>query len=118
MTRKYPVIFEWSGKNFGGYAPDILGCMATAKTLPKMRELLKEALEAHLQWMADDGDKIPSPSESVIVDMEPDVEFPQPRGYYVVVETLDIKLPKVKLVKTPVRKIKHTTAKRRTLQAA
>jgi predicted RNase H-like HicB family nuclease len=119
MTRKYPVIFEWGGKNFGGYAPDIPGCVATAKTLPKMREMLKGALEAHLQWMASDGDTIPVPSDRVTVDMEPDAEFPQPRGYYVVVETLDVKLPKAKVAKTPIRTLKKpVTTKRRALQAA
>jgi predicted RNase H-like HicB family nuclease len=119
MTRKYPVIFEWSGKNFGGYAPDIPGCMATAKTLPEIKKLLKGALEAHLKWMFDDGDALPCASDTVTVDMEPDAEFPQPRGYYVVVETLEIKMPEAKVAKTIVsRSKKSTTTKRRTLQAA
>ncbi len=96
MTRQYLVIYEWSGKNFGGYAPDIPGCMATAKTLPKMRLMLKGALEAHLQWMQDDGDPIPDPTDEVTVDMKPDPEFPNPPGYYVIVEPLQLTMPKKK----------------------
>ncbi len=116
MTREYPVIYEWAGKNFSGYAPDVAGCAATAKTLPLMRSALKGALEAHLQWMKDDGDAIPSPSESVTVDMEPDREFSQPKGYYVIVERLNIAMPKSKSAKPKLTK--RVGTKRRVLQAA
>ena len=118
MTRQYPVVYEWSGKNFSGYAPDVPGCMATAKTLDLIRSMLKGALESHLQWMQDDGDPIPNASDEVTVDMEPDAEFPQPRGYYVIVERLSITMPKAKATKPKLNKVKTTTTKRRTLQAA
>jgi predicted RNase H-like HicB family nuclease len=118
MTRQYPVVYEWSGKNFSGYAPDVPGCMATAKTLDLIRTMLKGALESHLQWMQDDGDPIPNASDEVTVDMEPDAEFPQPRGYYVIVERLSITMPKAKAAKPKLNKVKTTTTKRRTLQAA
>ena len=45
--------------------------------------------EAHLKWVAEDGNSIPDPSETVtyrIWNLIP--EFIQPRGYYVVVEKL------------------------------
>jgi predicted RNase H-like HicB family nuclease len=100
MTRQYPVVYEWAGKNFSGYAPDIEGCMATGKTLPKIRALLKSALEAHLQWLQDDGDPIPAASDQVTVDMEDDAEFPHDPGYYVIVEKLDISMPKRKRAST------------------
>jgi predicted RNase H-like HicB family nuclease len=120
MTQEYPVIYEWTGKNFSGYAPDIAGCMATARTLPLMRASLKAALEAHLQWMKDDGDPIPCPSGTVTVDTKPDKEFPQPRGYYVIVEKLNVTMPTSKSAKTTkptLTRIKRATTKRRTLQA-
>ena len=118
MTRQYPVVYEWTGKNFSGYAPDVAGCMATAKTLPLMRSALKGALEAHLQWMHEDGDVIPTASDAVTVDMEPDAEFPQPRGYYVVVERLSVSMPKPKASTRRISKVKRVAARRRTLQAA
>ncbi|HEX9199160.1 MAG TPA: type II toxin-antitoxin system HicB family antitoxin [Acidobacteriaceae bacterium] len=118
MTRQYPVVYEWAGKNFSGYAPDIAGCVATAKTLPLMRSALKGALEAHLKWMAEDGDPIPAASETVTVDMEPDAEFPPPRGYYVVVERLSISMPKPKTSKRRITGVKRVATKRRALQAA
>ena len=118
MTQQYPVIYEWTGKNFSGYAPDVAGCIATAKTLPLVRSALQGALEAHLQWMKNDGDFIPSPSEAVTVDMESDKEFPQPRGYYVIVELLNIAMPNSISSKPNLTRIKRTPTKRRTMQAA
>ena len=100
MTRKYPVIYEWGGKNFSGYAPNIAGCVASARTLPKMRAELKSALEAHLQWMKNDGDTLPQASMSTTVDMTEDREFPNPPGYYVVVEWLEVAMPKAKQRRT------------------
>jgi predicted RNase H-like HicB family nuclease len=118
MTRQYPVVYEWAGKNFSGYAPDIPGCAATAKTLPKMRSVLKGALEAHLQWMKDDGDPIPAASDAVTVDMEPDAEFPQPRGYHVIVEMLSVSMPNPKRSKSRRTRITRVAPKRRVLQTA
>ncbi len=118
MTREYPVVYEWAGRNFSGYAPDIGGCAATASTLSEIRSKLKGALEAHLQWMSNDGDRIPAPSETVTVDMEQDAKYPRPRSYYVVVEKLSIALPRAKALKRRLRKAKPLTGKRRTLPAA
>jgi predicted RNase H-like HicB family nuclease len=118
MTRQFPVVYEWTGKNFSGYAPDVPGCIATGKTLDLIRTLLKGALESHLQWMRNEGDPLPTPSDEVTVDMEPDAEFPHPRGYYVVIERLGITLPKTKAAKPKLTQAKPVTTKRRTLQAA
>jgi predicted RNase H-like HicB family nuclease len=112
------VVYEWAGKNFSGYAPDVPGCAATARTLPLMRSALRGALEAHLPWLATDGDPIPSASDTVTVDMEQDSEFPQPRGYYVVVEKLNISMPKPKTANSRSARVKRPTPKRRALQAA
>jgi len=117
MTKQYPVVYEWAGKNFAGYAPDVPGCMATAPTLRRMRTLLKSTLEAHLKWISDDGDTIPAASEKVTVDLDPDTKLP--RGYYVIVEKLDVTIPKQKTAKPNLNRLrKRVTAKRRTLQAA
>jgi len=83
-----------------------------------MRTMLKDALESHLRWMHDEGDPIPSASDEVTVDMEPDAEFPHPRGYYVVVERLSVTMPKAKAAKPRLTKVKTATTKRRSLQAA
>ncbi len=104
MTKKYPVVYEWGGRNFSGFSPDVPGCIATAKTLSKIRERLAGALESHLEWMKKDGEQEPPASATTTVDLQNDPEFPNPPGYYVVVEWLDIKLPKARTKKTPTRK--------------
>ena len=104
MTRKYPVLYEWGGKNFSGFSPDVPGCMATAKTLNKIREQLTGALESHLRWMQNDGEVLPEASTSTVVDMQNDPEFPTPPGYYVVVEWLEVTLPKAKIKRSVPRK--------------
>ncbi len=98
MTREYVAVYEWAGKNFSGYIPDVPGCAATAKTLNKMRSALQGALESHLQWLMNDGEPIPEASALVTVDLADDPEFPNPVGYYVVVERLAVTLPKKKRV--------------------
>lgn len=59
MKRRFLVIYEQGKRNYGGHAPDIPGCCSTGKTLKKMREMMREALEFHLEGMAEDGDEMP-----------------------------------------------------------
>ena len=56
--------------------------------------MLREALEAHLQWLQKDGDDIPIASPVVTVNLKDDPDFPNPLGYYVVVEQLEVSLPR------------------------
>ena len=61
MKKRFLVVYEHGKRNYGGFAPDIPGCISTGKTLPEMRRLMREALEAHLEFMAADGDPMPTP---------------------------------------------------------
>jgi len=93
MTRKYLVVYEWAGKNFSGYSPDVPGCVSTGRTLPSMRKNMREAIESHLQWMYDDGDPLPEATAKTVVYEDEDDEFPLPPGYYFIVEKLEVTLP-------------------------
>ena len=57
-----PVIFERTHTGYSAYSPDVPGCVAAARTLPSTRKLIREALEFHLEGMAEDGDELPQPS--------------------------------------------------------
>jgi predicted RNase H-like HicB family nuclease len=61
MKQRFLVVYEHGMRNYGGFAPDIPGCCSTGKTLTKIRSLMREALETHLEWMASDGDPMPLP---------------------------------------------------------
>jgi predicted RNase H-like HicB family nuclease len=61
MTKDFLVIFEKGNSGFGAEAPDIPGCFAVGPTLDAARERFIAAAQAHLEWLASDGDPIPEP---------------------------------------------------------
>ena len=65
MKRTYAVVFERSPNNYAAYAPDIPGCVATARTWDKMQLMIREALAFHFQGLAERGEPIPEPSMSL-----------------------------------------------------
>ena len=70
--RRYLVVLEKGESNYGAYLPDLPGCVALGDTPEETLALMREALEAHLAGMAEDGDPIPEPtttSEYVEVDL-------------------------------------------------
>ena len=56
---KYLVIIEKGGSNYSAYSPDILGCIATGGSIEKTLENMREAVEFHLEGMAENGEAIP-----------------------------------------------------------
>jgi predicted RNase H-like HicB family nuclease len=63
MTMRYTIIIEHGPKNFSAYAPDFPGCVAAADTEKETLNLMKEALEMHIEDMRERGESIPQPSE-------------------------------------------------------
>ena len=48
---KYLIIYEKSNKGWGAYAPDLPGLGAAGKTLDEVKELIREAVEFHVEGM-------------------------------------------------------------------
>ena len=92
MRQRYLVVYEHGKRNFSGFAPDVPGCISTGKTLAMMRRMMREALEAHLQWMADDGDPLPFPKTRSVEFTEEDLSVADPEHYFIV-ESLEIEMP-------------------------
>ena len=59
---KYLVIYEKSSTGLGAYAPDLPGLCVAGATLDEVKELIREAMEFHLEGMRQHGDPIPAPS--------------------------------------------------------
>lgn len=59
---KYLVVYEKSTTGWGAYAPDLPGLGVAAPTLDEVKELIREAVEFHLEGMREHGDPIPLPS--------------------------------------------------------
>jgi len=48
---KYLIIYEKSNLGWGAYSPDLPGLGAAGKTLDEVKELIREAVEFHLEGM-------------------------------------------------------------------
>lgn len=62
---RYAIVIENAGGNFSAYVPDLPGCVATGETIPEVEQLIREAIEFHLEGMREDGTPIPPPSSRV-----------------------------------------------------
>lgn len=56
------MIYEKSATGWGAYAPDLPGLGVAAETLDEVKDLIREAVEFHLEGMRQNGDSIPAPS--------------------------------------------------------
>ena len=59
---RYLVVIEKSTRNYSAYSPDVPGCAATGRTLDETARNMHEALEGHLDVMAEHGDPAPEPT--------------------------------------------------------
>jgi predicted RNase H-like HicB family nuclease len=63
--KRYAVVIERAASNYGGYVPDLPGCVATGSTVEETERLLRQAIEMHLEGMREDGIPAPEPSSQV-----------------------------------------------------
>jgi predicted RNA binding protein YcfA (HicA-like mRNA interferase family)/predicted RNase H-like HicB family nuclease len=63
--KRYAIVIEDAGTNLAAYVPDLPGCIATGRTKEEVEQLIREAIELHLEGMAEDGLAVPEPSSQV-----------------------------------------------------
>lgn len=68
---QYLVVIEKGESSFGAYVPDLPGCIAAAESEAEVRQLIREAIEFHIEGLREKGQPVPSPSSSSTL-----VEFP------------------------------------------
>ena len=56
---KYLVVIEKAKGNYSSYSPDVLGCISAGDSIEETRQNMKDALQAHIQGMVEDGEGIP-----------------------------------------------------------
>ncbi len=66
---KYTIVIEKATNNYSAYAPDLPGCVAAADTHYEVIELMREAIEFHLEGLRRDGDPVP-PSQTTATQIE------------------------------------------------
>jgi predicted RNase H-like HicB family nuclease len=62
---KYTVFFEATATGYSAHVPDLPGCAAAAATLEETRQLIREAIEFHIEGMRLHGDIVPEPTEHI-----------------------------------------------------
>ena len=60
----YVVIVEKGKSAYGAYVPDLPGCVAVGETRDEALQLIREAIEFHLEGLREDGLPVPAPSSS------------------------------------------------------
>ncbi len=61
----YAIVIEQAETSFGAYVPDLPGCVAVGDSEEEVRELIRAAIEFHLDGMREDGEPIPQPASRV-----------------------------------------------------
>ena len=73
---RYAIVIEREGASFGAYVPDLPGCVAIGESEDEVRQLIREAIEFHLEGlMEDDSRELAMISEKALaVDWNRDEE--------------------------------------------
>ena len=70
MKLKYAVVYERTPNNYSAYSPDVPGCVGAADTWNEIQEMIREAIEFHIEGMIEHGESVPEPTMSIRDAME------------------------------------------------
>lgn len=62
---EYLVIVEQGDSSYGAYVPDLPGCVAVGETRDEAMELIREAIELHIESLRENGEPVPVPHSFV-----------------------------------------------------
>ena len=62
---KYVVVIEKGESSYGAHVPDLPGCIAVGDTKEEVLELIKEAVELHIDGLKADGEAGPAPASEI-----------------------------------------------------
>ena len=65
MKLTYTVVIEQTPSNYAAYAPDVPGCVSTAKSWDEMLAMIREALTVHIEILIEYGNPLPEPTMSI-----------------------------------------------------
>ena len=67
---RYMVVIERGEKSWGAHVPDLPGCVAVSETRDEVLQLVREAIDFHIEGLRQDGLPVPPPlSESEFVEI-------------------------------------------------
>jgi len=62
---EYVVIVEQGDTSFGAWVPDLPGCVAVGETRNEAIDLIREAIEMHIESLRENGEPVPPPHSFV-----------------------------------------------------
>jgi predicted RNase H-like HicB family nuclease len=62
---EYVVILEQGETSIGAYVPDLPGCVAVGETRDEALQLIREAIELHIESLRENGEPVPPPHSFV-----------------------------------------------------
>ncbi len=62
---EYVVIVEQGDTSFGAYVPDLPGCVAVGESRDEAMQLIREAIEMHIESLRENGESVPPPHSFV-----------------------------------------------------
>ena len=62
---EYVVIFEQGKTSVGACVPDLPGCVAVSETRVEAMQLIREAIELHIESLSESGENVPPPHSTV-----------------------------------------------------
>ena len=60
--KNYLVIYEQGADSWGAYSPDLPGCTAVGASRDEVEQLMREAVEAHMDVLRLEGLGVPQPA--------------------------------------------------------
>jgi len=67
---RYMVVIERGETSWGTHVPDLPGCLAVGETREGVRQLIREAIEFHIDGLKQEGLPVPVPtSEGAFVEV-------------------------------------------------
>jgi len=72
---KYLVIYEKIGTGYNAYVPDLPGFITTGATLQEAEQMMKEAIEFHLEGMREEGLQSPNHPPWATTSPQPEPRF-------------------------------------------
>ena len=61
---RYAIVIEKGPASYGAYVPDLPGCVAAAETRGEVVQLIREAIEFHIEAMREEGLPVSEPASS------------------------------------------------------
>ena len=62
---EYIVIIEPGETSIGAYVPDLPGCVAVGESREEVLELIRQAIELHIESLRENGEAVPEPHSFV-----------------------------------------------------